>query len=53
MKKNELKTVEQIDRSELDKYNKVIKDVRKFEEKIVKRTNYIVKKILESFDRKM
>ena len=52
MKKNELKKVEQIDQCDLDNYNKVIKDVREFEKKIVKRTNYIIKKIQESFDRK-
>lgn len=52
MKKNELKKVEQIDQCDLDNYNKVIKDVREFEKKIAERTDYIIKKIQESFDRK-
>jgi len=52
VKKNELKKVDQIDQSELDEYNKVIQNVRKFEKKIAERTDYIIKKIQESFNRK-
>ena len=52
MKKKELKKVEQIDQSELDEYNKIIKNIRNFEKKVVERTNYIVLKIFEILDRK-
>ena len=52
MRKKELKKIEQISQLELIEYNKVIKNVRTFEKKIVERTNYIIEKIQESFDRK-